>query len=162
MMPLTYQPYDSDWVAAIRSGAPDANGQPAERSISDGGGNPCRHCLDEIPKGAPMLICAARPFPELQPYAEAGPIFLCADACVAYSGTSQPPVLKNRSECLLKAYGSNNRIIYGSGRITPTSEVESYCETLFSDEKVAYVDVRSATNNCFTFRITRRNDPSSR
>ncbi len=157
-MPLTYLPYDTGWVARLRAGGRDAYGLPAERTISDGGGNPCRHCLNDIPMGAPMLICAARPFPDPQPYAETGPIFLCADDCAPYRGKALPPVLASRTECLLKAYGADNRIIYGSGQITLTDEIESYCETLLSDAKVAYVDARSASNNCFTLRIRRRND----
>jgi len=64
-------------------------------------------------------------------------------------------VLASRKECLLKAYGVNNRIIYGTGQITPTDEIEGYAGALFSDPKVAYVDARSASNNCFTLRITR-------
>ncbi len=153
-MTLTYLPYDPDWVASIRAGGPDAYGLPAERTISDGGGMPCRHCLCDIPKGAEMLIMAARPFPDLQPYAETGPIFLCAD-CAPYAGQGLPPVLASRAECLLKAYGADNRIIYGTGQITQTADVETYCKTLLMDPKVAYVDARSATNNCFTLRITR-------
>ncbi len=35
-------------VLAWRDRAPDANGMPAERAVSDGGGNPCRHCLRDI------------------------------------------------------------------------------------------------------------------
>lgn len=153
-MTLRYLPYDPDWVASIRNGGPDAYGLPAERSISDGGGNPCRHCLCDIPKGAEMLILAARPFPELQPYAETGPIFLCAD-CAPYQGEGLPPVLASRAECLLKAYGVDNRIIYGTGQITPTDQIIACCERLLTDPKVAYVDARSATNNCFALRIKR-------
>lgn len=160
-MPLTYLPYDPAWVASLRAGGTDAYGLPAERTVSDGGGNPCRHCLCDIPKGVAMLICAARPFPEPQPYAETGPIFLCAD-CAPYQEGAMPPVLANRTECLLKAYGADNRIIYGSGQITPTDEIERYCETLFMDAKVAYVDARSASNNCFTLRIKRADDANLR
>jgi len=94
-MQLTYLPYDPDWVAQLRTGGVDAYGDAAERSISDGTGNPCRHCLKDIPKGAEMLICAARPFPDPQPYAETGPIFLCAD-CLPYTGNGLPPVLASR------------------------------------------------------------------
>ena len=154
-MTVQYHPYDADWVASIRAGGPDAYGMPAEHSISDGGGNPCRHCLCDIPKGAKMLIMAACPFPAPQPYAETGPIFLCAE-CAPYTGEGMPPVLASRTECLLKAYGSDNRIVYGTGQITATNQIEAYCEHLLTDPKVAYVDARSATNNCFTLRITHR------
>lgn len=154
-MTLQFHPYDPEWVANIRAGGPDAYGMPAEHSISDGGGNPCRYCLCDIPKGAAMLIMAARPLPEPQSYAETGPIFLCAD-CMPYAEDGMPPVLASRAECLLKAYDYNNRIVYGTGQITPTGQIETYCERLITDPVVAYVDARSATNNCFTLRITRR------
>lgn len=153
-MSLIYLPYEADWVANIRAGGPDAYGNPAEHAVCDGSGLPCRFCLCDIPKGAKMLVMAARPFPDLQPYAETGPIFLCAE-CAPYAGEDLPPVLASRKECLLKAYGADNRIIYGTGQITPTAQVAAYCERLLSDPKVAYVDARSATNNCFTLRIKR-------
>lgn len=154
-MTLTYLPYDPDWVASIRAGGPDAYGNPAEHSVSDGSGLPCRHCLCDIPKGAGMLIVAACPFPDLQPYAETGPIFLCEENCAPYMEDALPPVLQGRAACLLKAYGTDNRIIYGTGQITPTAEVPAYAEHLLSDARVAYVDARSASNNCFTLRIKR-------
>ncbi|MBV1902079.1 MAG: DUF1203 domain-containing protein, partial [Marinosulfonomonas sp.] len=91
---LKYLPYDADFVVSVRAGGPDANGQVAERSTADGAGNPCRYCLSDVPYGAGMLILAARPFPELQPYAETGPIFLCADDCTPWSGNGVPPILK--------------------------------------------------------------------
>ena len=59
-------------VAALRAGGLDANGQPPERHVSDGDGNSCRHCLEDIAAGVPMLILAWRPFPAPQPYAELG------------------------------------------------------------------------------------------
>ena len=155
-MTLTYLPYDPDWVASIRAGGTDAYGLPAEHTVSDGGGNPCRHCLKDIPKGDAMLIVAARPFTKLQPYAETGPIFLCGDDCAPYQDAGMPSVLARRERTLLKAYSADERIIYGTGQITPMSQVEAYVETLLTDPKVAYVDARSATNNCFTLRITRR------
>jgi hypothetical protein len=37
---------------ALRAGAPDADGRPAERAVSDGSGGICRHCLRMIPQGA--------------------------------------------------------------------------------------------------------------
>lgn len=117
------------------------------------GGNPCRCCLKEVPKGAAMLICAARPFPTLQPYAETGPIFLCADDCEAWSGQGVPPILQTSPDYLLKAYDDDNRIVYGTGKITAAAELADYAGELLLRDGVAYVDVRSARNNCFQTRI---------
>jgi hypothetical protein len=161
---LKFSPYDVSFVHLVRAGGPDSYGNPAERVISDGGGNPCRSCLDEVPKGAQMLIVAARPFDKLQPYAETGPIFLCAD-CAPYNALEEedqksgkgvlPPVLANRAEVLLKGYTKEQRIVYGTGKIVQQAGILAYCAQVFKDEQVAFIDARSAVNNCFTVRIIR-------
>jgi hypothetical protein len=71
---------ETDTIRYLQSGGPDAYGQAPVRRVSDGAGNPCRHCLTEIPAGAEMLVLAHRPFEGLQAYAETGPVFLCAQA----------------------------------------------------------------------------------
>jgi hypothetical protein len=58
-MALKFHPYDQSFVDAVRAGGPDANCQPAERTVADGVGNPCRSCLRDVPLGAEMLILAA-------------------------------------------------------------------------------------------------------
>ena len=154
-MTPVYNPYDQEFVRLVRNGGPDANGQIAERSVSDGAGNPCRSCLEDIPESAEMLILAARPFPSLQPYAETGPIFLCADECSPWDGQGVPPVLRSSPDYLLKAYSEDDRIIYGTGKIVTTGDLNDYALALLERSNVAYVDVRSARNNCFQTRITR-------
>ena len=154
-MALRYHPYDRAWVRNLRAGGPDDYGLPAERAVSDGAGNPCRYCLDFIPRGAGMLICAARPFPDLQPYAETGPVFFCTRSCGAWAGAGLPPILRHGPDFLLKGYGADHRIIYGTGQIVTPARLERACETLFESATVAHVDVRSARNNCFQTRITR-------
>ncbi len=145
---------NQEFIAQLRAGGLDAYGMQAEQSMSDGGGNPCRCCLDEIPAGAAMLIAAARPFSSLGPYAETGPIFLCKD-CAQYAGDGLAPVLAHRDAVLLKAYGADERILYGTGQITASEDIEAYCAKLFARDDVSFVDTRSQTNNCFLARITR-------
>ncbi|MGB3313795.1 MAG: DUF1203 domain-containing protein [Albidovulum sp.] len=156
-MDLIYDAMPTENVAALRAGGPDANGQPPERgAISSGQGTPCRHCLDQVPEGAEYLILAHRPFPELQPYAECGPIFLCAAECARWEGAAPPPILKSSTSYLLKAYSPDHRIRYGTGRILPKDGVIAYAATLLEDGETAFVDIRSAVNNCFLLRIRRR------
>lgn len=155
-MPIQFHPYDPLFVASIRAGGPDAYGNPAERAVSDGDGVPCRSCLRDVPAEREYLIVAARPFDALQPYAETGPVFLCADDCTAWAGDGVPPIMTTSPDYLLKGYCRNQRIIYGTGRVVPTGELTDYAELLFDNPDLAYVDVRSARNNCFQTRITRR------
>jgi hypothetical protein len=155
-MELSYEPIATDLARALRAGAPDANGQPAERgAVADGRGEPCRHCLRNVEAGREYLILAHRPFPAPQPYAEVGPIFLCADDCAVWSGAGVPPILRASPDYLLKGYTHGHRIRYGTGRIVPKAEVEDYAQSLLRDHGIAHVDVRSARNNCFLLRIRR-------
>lgn len=151
---MHFTPIPTELVRAWQSGGLDANGQPPERHVSDGEGNPCRHCLKMIPQGAAMLVLAHRPFPAPQPYAEVGPIFLCADACEAGGGEGVPEILESPTY-IVRGYGADDRIVYGTGAVVQTSDVISEGAARIADPRVAYVHVRSARNNCFQVRIDR-------
>ena len=144
----------TDVVRQYQAGGVDANGQVPERMVAVGGGNPCRHCLKMIAEGAEMLVLAHRPFPAPQPYAEVGPIFLCADACPAGGGAQLPAMLAS-SDYIVRGYGADDRIVYGTGGVVPTEAIPARAKELFEDARVAYVHVRSARNNCYQCRIDR-------
>ncbi|PDT78680.1 DUF1203 domain-containing protein [Sinorhizobium sp. BJ1] len=141
---------EAEW---LRQGGRDAYGNLPERQISDGVGVPCRHCLRNVEEGQAYLILAYRPFSSAQPYAETGPIFMHADACPAPDGSLLPPILTSSKEYLLRGYGSNERIVYGTGGIVPAEMLEQRAEELLARPEVASVHVRSAKNNCYQCRI---------
>ena len=148
---MRFTPIPTDIVRACQAGGPDANGQVPERQVSDGGGNPCRHCLRMIPAGAAMLVLAHRPFPAPQPYAELGPIFLCAEPCAAGGGEALPAILTS-PDYILRGYGADDRIVYGTGAVVATGLLRDEAALRLADARVAYVHVRSARNNCFQVR----------
>ena len=141
-------------VRALQAGGLDANGQLPERKVAEGGGNPCRHCLKLIPEGAGMLVLAHRPFPAPQPYAEVGPIFLCAEPCEAGGGEDLPAMLA-APDYIVRGYGVDDRIVYGTGGVVATDAIPARAGELLADDRVDYVHVRSARNNCFQCRIER-------
>lgn len=153
-MTLHFTPIPTPIVRAYQAGGPDANGQVPERCIASGTGNPCRHCLKMIPDGAAMLVLAHRPFPAPQPYAELGPIFLCADACLAGGDAAMPAILGS-PDYILRGYSAADRIIYGTGGVIETDKILSRATELLANAEVAYVHVRSSRNNCFQVRIDR-------
>jgi hypothetical protein len=155
MVKIKYIPLRSDQVKALRSGGADAYGCLPERVRSDSDGNPCRHCLGFVPEGAEMLILAYRPFEGLQPYAETGPIFLCAADCEAWSGDGIPLILTSSPDYLLKGYTADQRIRYGTGKVVMREELPVYASELLKRDEINFVDVRSARNNCFQLRIAR-------
>lgn len=142
-------------VRAVRNGAPDANGMPAERHMAPTGGLPCRHCLGAIEKGEELLILAWRPFPAAQPYAEVGPIFLHGRDCERGGGSAHIPPFLASPRYIVRGYGADDRIVYGTGAVTETERIPDYTAELFRRPEVAYAHVRSATNNCFHCRIER-------
>ncbi|MEL7099173.1 MAG: DUF1203 domain-containing protein [Pseudomonadota bacterium] len=141
---------------AFRAGHQDAFGNPPERKISTGGGSPCRHCLRNVPAGAEMLVLAYKPFVGRHPYAEVGPIFLCADACERGGGEDTlPEVLTTSPDYLIKGYSEDERIVYGTGSVVPTKALQDRIAAIFADPAVREVHVRSARNNCYQTRVTR-------
>ncbi|MEM8653488.1 MAG: DUF1203 domain-containing protein [Pseudomonadota bacterium] len=151
----TFTALPTDLVAAYRAGAPDAFGNLPERQVSHGTGNPCRHCLRNIPDGAAMLVLAHKPFEGTHPYAEVGPIFLCAENCPRGGGPDLPDIMTTSPDYLIKGYSSDDRIVYGTGAVTPTPDITDKIAAIFADPEVAYIHVRSARNNCYQFRIDR-------
>jgi hypothetical protein len=140
-------------VAAIRASGRDAYDNPIEHQVSDGVGVPCRHCLQQVPKGQGYLILAHRPFESRNPYAETGPIFLCADDCApAVPGPDLPPMLAS-AQYIVRGYSAAERIVYGTGQVVPTGRIAEAAEALLSRSDIAFVDVRSASNNCYQCRI---------
>ena len=151
---MRFVPIPTDLARHYRARGADAYGMVPERTISDGGGNPCRHCLRMIPEGAPMLVLAHRPFPAPQPYAETGPIFLCGDDCAAGGGAGLPDILAS-PDYILRGYSADHRIVYGTGAVVPTDRIGAEAEVRLADPRVASLHVRSARNNCFQVRIER-------
>lgn len=133
---------------------PDAYGLPPERAVSAGTGVPCRHCLKQVPQGRIHLILAHRPFLGLNPYTETGPIFLCADDCPAAEGGFPQQILTAPAHTL-RGYGRDERIIYGTGAVVETARIEARCRELFGRPELAFIHIRSASNNCFLCRAER-------
>ena len=147
-MPILFHALPTDSVRTLQNGQSDFYAQTAERSISDGAGNPCRHCLSDTPEGQPMLILAYRPFLRDQPYAEVGPIFLCGEACERHQTSGGlPPILQTSNDFLIKGYGVDDRIVYGTGVVIASDKLNAQCESIFAASAVSYIHVRSARNN---------------
>ncbi|MEB2843844.1 DUF1203 domain-containing protein [Rhizobiales bacterium RZME27] len=154
-MHITFTAMPTADAEHLRNGGADAYGNLPETATSDGPGHPCRHCLDNIDAGEAFLILAYRPFPSLQPYAETGPIFLHAKSCKRYEATEVLPPMLQSPDYIVRGYGANDRIVYGSGAVTATTGIADRAGMLLAREDIAYVHVRSARNNCFQCRIDR-------
>lgn len=154
MTSINYLPLPTDQIRLLQKGHLDADGNAPERHISDGNGNACRYCLSEIDHGEEYLIVAHRPFSTRQPYAEQGPVFLHAKECAPYADSQNlPQMYQQRGSLLLRGYDNNERIVYGTGQTVRTDQVSITAQKILANNDVAFVHARSATNNCFQFRI---------
>jgi hypothetical protein len=142
------------------NGGSDAYGFPPETMVSDGPGHPCRHCLKNIDASEELLVFAYRPFPELQPYAETGPVFLHKERCERYAAEEVLPPVLTSPDFIVRGYNAENRIVYGTGAVTPTPDIRAYAADLLERPEIAYVHVRSARNNCFQCRIDKEKAPA--
>jgi hypothetical protein len=156
MSKIVFQAMATAEARHYQSGGADAYGLAPERRVSDGDGVPCRHCLEDVAAGADYFILAYRPFTALQPYAETGPIFLHAEPCMRAEESGEVPLMLARREShLIKGYGADDRIVYGTGRIAASGDLAAAAAEILESSDVAYVHVRSSKNNCYTCRIDR-------
>jgi len=102
-----------------------------------------------------MLVLAYQPFEGSHPYAQVGPIFLCAEACKRGGGGTQPEILQTSPDYLIKGYSADERIVYGTGAVVPQAELKARIAAIFDDPAVREIHVRSARNNCYQARVTR-------
>ena len=155
-MKLQFSGLPSAAVEAIHHTGLDSYGDPVERHPSAAeGGMPCRHCLQNVPAGKPFLALAHRPFTGRNPFTETGPIYLCDPFCAPATASPDVPTFLSAPQYILRGYGPDERIVYGTGAVTPRAELKAYAETLLSRDDIAFVDLRSASNNCFLCRIHR-------
>ncbi len=152
---LRYTAIPTDIARAYQAGRPDVFDHPPERATSDGGANPCRHCLKHVPAGADMLILAHKPFPGTHAYTEIGPIFLCADPCTTGTGDTVPEILTTSPDYLVRGYATDDRIVYGTGAVIQAETLPARSAEILSRSDVAYLHVRSARNTCYQLRIDR-------
>ena len=113
---------------------------------------PCRHCLRWAQPGERVILFPYSAIPSGHPYSETGPIFVHADECQRYSATDEYPAAF-RNGRVFRAYDSKYNII--DAQVVNSGETEAVLESLFQNPDTVFVDVRSVTRGCFTFRVQR-------
>jgi hypothetical protein len=121
-------------------------------SVNSPSSSPCRHCLRWAQPGERVILFPYAAIPSGHPYSETGPIFVHANECQRYSATSEYPA-DFRNGRVFRAYDSNYNIV--DAQVVNGSEPEVVIESLFQNPNTAFVDVRSVTHGCFTFRVLR-------
>jgi hypothetical protein len=113
-------------------------------------GYPCRHCLRWAQPGQQVVLFPYASIPVGHPYSEIGPIFVHLERCQRYSGTHEYPT-DFRSGRAFRAYDANYNMI--DAEVVNGNDPEAVIEKLLQNPKTEFVDARSVTHGCFTFRI---------
>jgi uncharacterized protein DUF1203 len=121
-------------------------------TVDSPGSSPCRHCLRWAQPGERVILFPYSAIPSGHPYSETGPIFVHASECQRYNVPNEYPA-DFRNGRVFRAYDSNYNII--DAQVMNGSEPEAIIDSLFQNTDTAFVDVRSVTHGCFTFRVQR-------
>jgi Protein of unknown function (DUF1203) len=133
---------------AVNTGASDH----AMVTADSPGSCPCRHCLRWANPGERVILFPYSAIPSGYPYSETGPIFVHAEKCNRYTLADEYPAAF-RNGRVFRGYDSNYKII--DAKVVNGTEPEAVIQELFHNSDVAFVDVRSVTHGCFTFRVQR-------
>src|SRR6266571_6854557 len=134
--------------SAATSGAPDH----AIIVVDSAQGYPCRHCLRWAQPGERVILFPFAAIPAGRPYSEIGPIFVHAEPCARYAATREFPA-DFREGRVFRAYSSDHDMI--GAEMVNGNEPEAVIEKLLQNPETAFVDARSITRGCYTFRIER-------
>lgn len=133
---------------AARAGARDHTIIPVDSPT----GYPCRHCLQWAQPGEEVVLFPYASVPPGRPYAESGPIFVHAKACPRYAATDEFPENFRRHR-VLRAYDTDDKMI--DAVVVPDDQPEPVIEKLLQNSETAFLQARSVTRGCYTFRIER-------
>jgi hypothetical protein len=115
-------------------------------------GYPCRHCLRFAKPGERVILFPYGAIPGGHPYSEIGPIFVHSEPCERYRATREYPD-ELRTGRAFRAYNASYNMI--DAEVPNGSEPEAILEKLLQNPDTAFVDARSVTRGCYTFRIQR-------
>jgi len=149
---LRIVPLPTDIAEKARRAAESGALDHAVIDVDSPTGYPCRHCLSWAKPGERVILFPYASIPSGHPYSETGPIFVHAEPCERYDTTGEYPA-DFRNGRAFRAYDANYDMI--DAEVAGGNDPEAIIEKLFQNPKTEFVDARSVTRGCFTFRIQR-------
>ena len=145
-------PLPTDIAEKARRAAESGAQDHAIVVVNSATGYPCRHCLHWARPGERVILFTYASIPPGHPYSETGPIFIHAEPCQRYSASHEYPS-DFRDGRVFRSYDADYNMI--DAEVVNGSEPETVIEKLLQNPATAFVDARSVTRGCFTFRIQR-------
>ncbi len=145
-------PLPTEVADVAREGARRGAGDHSVTKVESSYSAPCRHCLRWAEPGESVILFPYASIPQGRPYSESGPIFVHEKTCERYSAPdTYPPDF--RQGRVVRAYDSQDNMI--DAVVVNGEEPETIIARLLSNPATAYLQVRSVSRGCFTFKIER-------
>ena len=61
----------------------------------------------------------------------------------------------SRPQMIVRGYSADERIVYGTGVVVPSDRIATTAASILARSDIAFVHLRSASNNCFQCRVER-------
>jgi Protein of unknown function (DUF1203) len=145
-------PLRTDIAESARRAAQSEAGDHAMVKVDTAAGYPCRHCLRWAQPGERVILFPYASIPPGHPYSETGPIFVHAEPCERYGAIEAYPA-DFRNGRVFRAYDADYNMI--DAEVANGTDPEAVIEKLLQNPQTEFVDARSITRGCFTFRIRR-------
>jgi hypothetical protein len=155
MEDVTYLPIDPNRLDDMRRRGTDEFGHPWEPRSAHGW-EPLRCCLRKAGADEDIALISYSPWPLpwRSPWSEAGPVFVCFRGCLGYPETGEYPRALLRQHALLNPFDHHGARAYQHIRfVQPDQDHEAAVRTVLSQPEVAFLHVRSAVAQCFTFDV---------
>ncbi|HEY3602596.1 MAG TPA: DUF1203 domain-containing protein [Chthoniobacterales bacterium] len=145
-------PLPSEIAETARRRAAAGASDHSIRTVDSPASYPCRHCLQWAQPGERVVLFPYASIPAGRPYSESGPIFVHAEACEGYAPTTKYPENFRRHR-VFRAYNVEHDMI--DAVVVPDDQPEAVIEQLLQNPETAFLQARSVSRCCYTFRIER-------
>lgn len=152
---VTHIAIDPKRLDTMRHQGADEFGHPWERRTAHGW-EPLRCCLRKAVAGEDIALISYSPWPLPwhSPWSEAGPVFVCFHSCQGYPRTDRYPPALLSQHALLNPFDHQGARAYQHIRfVQPDQDHEAAVHAVLGRPDVAFLHVRSAVAQCFTFEI---------
>lgn len=135
----------------IRARGEDDFGNPVEPFEATSTGMPLRCCLRDATPGEQVALIACRPSPVPGPYAEVGPVFVHAQACLGYAEADRYPQGYRGRNQLLRAYDARGHQV--ENVVVDGPAAEHAITDLLGRPGVAFLHSRNVLAGCYMFAV---------
>jgi hypothetical protein len=155
VMNLTYLAIDPHRLDTMRHRGADEFGHPWKPRTAQGW-EALRCCLRTAESGEDIALISYSPWPLPwnSTWSEAGPVFVCFHRCPGYPDAGRYPQALQRQHALLNPFDHQGARAYRHIRfVEPDQDHDAAVRTVLGQPDVAFLHVRSAVAQCFTFEV---------